>query len=79
MLISPTPDFIDHLMTEALAHAKSAAQAGEVLVSVDGKTPVRVAAARAAQFGVNYLRVEFRADADAGHVTIGQLSAQLPR
>ena len=56
-----------------------AAQAGEVLVSVDGKTPVRVAAMRRAEFGVNYLRVEFRADADTGHVTIGQLSAQVPR
>lgn len=55
------------------------AQGGEVLVRVDGKVPVRVAAMRPAQFGVNYLRIEFRAEADAGHVTIGQLSAQLPR
>ena len=56
-----------------------AQEAGEVLASVDGKAPVRVTAARAAQFGVNYLRIEFRAEADAGYVTIGQLSAQLPR
>lgn len=56
-----------------------AAQGGEVLVSIDGNAPVRVAAMRPAEFGVNYLRVEFRADADTGHVTISQLSAQLPR
>ncbi len=56
-----------------------AQQTGEVLIRIDGKSPVHVAAARAAQFGVNYLRVEFRAEADAGHVTIDQLSAQLPR
>lgn len=54
-------------------------QAGEVLASIDGKAPVRIAATRAAEFGVNYLRVEFRAEADAGHVAIGQLSVQLPR
>jgi hypothetical protein len=56
-----------------------AQQAGEVLVSIDGKAPVRVPATRAAELGVNYFRVEYRAEADAGHVTIGQLSAQLPR
>ena len=56
-----------------------AQEAGEVLASIDGKAPVRIASARAAQFGVNYLRIEFRAEADAGHLTIGQLSVQLPR
>ena len=54
-------------------------QGREGLFRVDGKVPVRVRAMRPAQFGVNYLRMEFRAEADAGHVTIGQLSAQLPR
>lgn len=56
-----------------------AQQAGEVLASVDGKAPVRIAATRAAELGVDYFRVEFRAEADSGHVTIGQLAVQLPR
>jgi len=50
---------------------------GELTVEVDGKILGRVAAQRAAPFGVNYLRVDFRGAADEGHVAIGELSVQL--
>ncbi|MEY4938354.1 MAG: hypothetical protein RIQ93_89 [Verrucomicrobiota bacterium] len=57
----------------------SGAQArGELDVTVDGQPPVRLSAQRAAQFGVNYLRVEFRGDSDDGRVLISDLSVRLP-
>ncbi len=51
---------------------------GEVFVMIDGKLAGTFAAQRRAQFGVNYLRIEFRGDADAGRILIGNLSARLP-
>lgn len=51
---------------------------GEVQVAVDGQPSARFPAQRPAQFGVNYLRVEFRGGADAGHLSLGDLSVRLP-
>jgi len=50
---------------------------GELTVEVDGKILVRTAPQRAAAFGVNYLRIEFRGAADEGQVAVRELSVQL--
>ncbi len=50
---------------------------GELTIEVDGKVVTRATAQRAARFGVNYLRIEFRGGADEGHVAVGELSVQL--
>ncbi len=51
---------------------------GELRVTVDGSEKTVLRAARAAQFGVNYLRVEFRGAADQGSVLVGDLAVHLP-
>ena len=56
-----------------------AAESGELLVTVDGRSAGRWPAQRPAQFGVNYLRVEFRGVADDGDVRIANLTARLLR
>lgn len=56
-----------------------ATTAGEVRVDVDGQPVGQIAAQRPAQFGVNYLRVEFRGERDVGRVLLGNLSVRLPR
>lgn len=50
---------------------------GELLVEVDGKVVTLASAHRAAPFGVNYLRIEFRGGSDEGHVAVGEVSVQL--
>jgi hypothetical protein len=50
---------------------------GELEASVDGKVLMRTAVQRPAQFGVNYLRVEFQASATAGAVLISDLVARV--
>ncbi len=49
--------------------------AGELEVTVDGQSAGRINARRPAQFGVNYLRVEFRGTADRDRVLIADLRA----
>ncbi len=58
----------------ALAWRGSTSQ-GEVTLWVDGREVGRGRATRPAQWGVNYLRVEFRATSDRGSVRIAGLSA----
>ena len=52
------------------------AKLGELIVEVDGKGASRIPALRPAQFGINYLRVEFRATTDEGSVTLSELIAR---
>ena len=54
----------------------SAAGEGELNVECDGKPVETMKARRPAQFGVNYLRVEFRAPTDDGAVVLSQVSAR---
>ena len=51
----------------------------DLTVEVDGKIVTRTAAQRVAQFGLNYLRIEFRGTADEGQVTVADLSAKFLR
>jgi hypothetical protein len=53
-----------------------ATRAGLMTVEIDGKPMARVAAQRPAQFGVNYLRIEFRASSDDGRISIAGLSSR---
>ena len=53
---------------------RDATSTGEVALEIDGKPAGRVAAQRAASFGVNYLRVEFRGAADQGSVRLAGLT-----
>jgi len=49
----------------------------EMTVEVDGKIVKHLAAQRAAPFGLNYLRIEFRGTADEGHVSVAELAVKL--
>jgi hypothetical protein len=55
----------------------AAARGGELTIAVDGKRAGTVTARRPAQFGVNYLRVEFRGVSDRGQVLVSELSARV--
>jgi hypothetical protein len=49
---------------------------GELTLEIDGRPAGTFAAQRPAQFGVNYLRVEFRSTADQGSVRLTGLSSR---
>lgn len=53
--------------------------AGVMVVDVDGRETARVPPRRAAQFGVNYLRVDFRAGAAEGAVALRELAMRITR
>jgi hypothetical protein len=53
----------------------NATSEGELNITVDGHPAGRIAARRPAQFGLNYLRVEFRGTADRESVRIAGLQA----
>jgi hypothetical protein len=53
-----------------------ATRRGELMLEVDGRPAGTFAAQRPAQFGVNYLRVEFRSTADQGRVRLTGLSSR---
>lgn len=55
-----------------------AAEGGDLVVEVNGMPAQRIAAQRPAQFGVNYLRVEFRASVDTDRLLITNLVARNP-
>jgi hypothetical protein len=49
---------------------------GELTLEIDGRPAGTFAAQRPAEFGVNYLRVEFRSTADQGSVRLTGLSSR---
>lgn len=53
-----------------------ASRRGELTVTIDGRPPRRLAAQRAAEFGLNYLRVDFRGTVDTGRVRLADVSAR---
>ena len=55
---------------------RDAAGSGELEVTVDGRPTGRITGRRPAQFGVNYLRVEFRGTADQDRVLLADLRAE---
>lgn len=55
---------------------RDAAGSGELEVTVDGGPAGRIKGRRPAQFGVNYLRVEFRGTADQDRVLLADLRAE---
>lgn len=53
-----------------------ATRGGELRLDIDGRPAGVFAALRPAQFGVNYLRIEFRGAADQGSVRLARLSSR---
>jgi hypothetical protein len=69
------------VMTDAAAHWHNvtlrwsdAQKSGKLTVEIDGKPKVEIPSQRSAQFGLNYLRVEFRATSDEGRVLLASAS-----
>jgi len=54
----------------------NASRAGALEVEIDGTPAGRIVAQRPAQFGVNYLRVDFRGNSDQGGLLLQDLSAR---
>ena len=54
----------------------NATEAGHITLAIDGKVAGRFAAQRQAQFGINYLRVEFRGGSDEGRVLLADVSSR---
>jgi hypothetical protein len=52
-----------------------ATRAGLMAIEIDGKPMARVVAQRPAQFGLNYLRIEFRSISDDGRIFIAGLAS----
>jgi hypothetical protein len=55
---------------------RNAERAGVVEIEIDGRPAGRIDARRPAQFGVNYLRVEFRGSVDQGRVLLADVSVR---
>ena len=62
---------------EVVLRWRDAARGGELKIEIDGQPGRNISAQRPAQFGVNYLRIEFRATSDIGRVMVSQLSARV--
>jgi hypothetical protein len=52
-----------------------AQRGGALRIEIDGQPAGRIAAQRPAQFGVNTLRIEFRANSGNGHMFVANLAA----
>ncbi len=62
---------------EVVLRWRDAARGGELKIEIDGQPGRNISAQRPAQFGVNYLRIEFRATTDTGRVLVSHLSARV--